>query len=133
MPIYWHPSLVAPQIIDYYYMSGSYSAQVGAELSSAGFGWHLNVGIEVIRMVLSGIFDKLSGLKFISGHWGEDIPAYLERMDYMLGADHIIWAEDYPFILDQPIRFFLDKSDLSEEQKYAIARGNAEKLLKITR
>ena len=81
VPIYWHPSLVALQIIDYYYMSGSYSAQVGAELSSAGFGWHLNVGIEVIRMVLSGIFDKLPTLKFISGHWGEDIPAYLERMD----------------------------------------------------
>ena len=170
VPIYWHPSLVAPQIIDYYYMSDSYSATVGAELSSAGFGWHLNVGIEVIRMVLSGIFDKLPGLKFISGHWGEDIPAYLERMDYMLdqeltglkrpvsqyykdniwytpsgiasemqldyfvklfGADHIIWAEDYPFILNQPIRFFLDKTDLTTEQKYAIARGNAEKLLKL--
>ena len=170
VPIYWHPWLVAPQIVDYYYMSGSYSVAVGAELSSAGFGWHLNVGIEVVRMVLSGIFDKLPNLKFISGHWGEDIPAFLERMDSgldqkltglkkqvsdyykeniwytpsgitsemqldyfvkLFGTDRIIWAEDYPFTLNQPIRFFLDKTDLNDEQKYAIARGNAERLFKL--
>ena len=31
----------------------------------------------------------------------------------------------------QMLRFFLDKNDLTPEQKYAIARGNAEKLYKL--
>ena len=170
IPVYWHPDYVNSDIINYYYMSDSYSAVVGAELGSAGFGWHIDAGIHVARMVLSGIFDKLPGLKFVTGHWGEDMPAFLERMDYMLdqettglrkkvsdyykeniwytpsgimsemqldyfvklfGADHIIWSEDYPYIQGQPLRFFLDKSDLTPEQKYAIARGNAEKLFKL--
>ena len=170
VPVYWHPDYVNSDIIDHYYMSDSYSAVVGAEFGSAGFGWHLDVGIHVARMVLSGIFDKLPNLKFVTGHWGEDIPAFLERMDYMLdhektglkkkisdyykeniwytpsgimsemqldyfiklvGADHIIWSEDYPYIKNQPLRFFLDKTDLTDEQKYAIARGNAEKLYKL--
>ena len=170
VPVYWHPDYVDQAVIDHYYMSDSYSAIVGAELSSAGLGWHLDAGIAVVRMVLSGIFDKLPNLKFVTGHWGEDIPAFLERMDYMLrqeqtglqkpvsayykeniwytpsgimsemqldyfiklvGTDHIIWSEDYPYILDQPIRFFLDKADLTPEEKYAIARGNAEKVFHL--
>ena len=172
VPVYWHPDYIDPAVIEHYYMSDSYSAIAGAELSSAAFGWHIDVGIHVARMVLSGIFDKLPDLKFVTGHWGEDIPSFLERMDYMLeseitglkkpfseyykeniwytpsgimsemqldyfiklfGADHIIWSEDYPYILNQPIRFFLDKTDLTPEQKYAIARGNAEKLYKLNR
>ena len=52
IPVYWHPDFVNSDIIDYYYMSDSYSAIVGAELSSAGFGWHIDVGIHVARMVL---------------------------------------------------------------------------------
>ena len=170
IPVYWHPEFVNSDIIDYYYMSDSYSAIVGAELGSAGFGWHIDVGIHVARMVLSGIFDKIPNLKFVTGHWGEDIPAFLERMDYMLnqettglqkkvsdyykeniwytpsgimselqldyfvklfGAEHIIWSEDYPYIQNEPLRFFLDKADLTADQKYAIARGNAEKIFKL--
>ena len=170
IPVYWHPDFVNSGIIDYYYMSDSYSAIVGAELGSAGFGWHIDVGIHVARMVLSGIFDKLPNLKFVTGHWGEDIPAFLERMDYMLdrektglkkkvsdyykdniwytpsgimsemqldyfiklvGAEHIIWSEDYPYLPDVQLRFFLEKTHLTPEQKYAIARGNAEQIFKL--
>ncbi len=44
IPVYWHPDFVNSDIIDYYYMSDSYSPIVGAELGSAGFGWHIDVG-----------------------------------------------------------------------------------------
>ncbi len=172
VPVYWHPDFVNSDIIDYYYMSDSYSPIVGAELGSAGFGWHIDVGIHVARMVLSGIFDKLPKLKFVTGHWGEDIPAFLERMDYMLnqemtglkkkvsdyykeniwytpsgimsemqldyflklvGPEHILWSEDYPYLSDVDLRFFLEKADLTPGQKYAIARGNAEQIFKLDR
>ena len=64
-----------------------YSYIVGSEFASAGYGWHSEVGIQVVRMILSGIFDKLPNLKFISGHWGETIPAFLERMDAILNQE----------------------------------------------
>lgn len=43
----------------------------------------MDAGIHALRMILAGTFDKLPGLKLISGHWGEMMPAFLERIDYM--------------------------------------------------
>ena len=34
-----------------------------------------------MRFILSGIFDKLPGLKMIVGHWGELLPFYFDRMN----------------------------------------------------
>ena len=84
MPISWHPAFPAAVIQNHYYLSDSYSTQVGAEFATAGFGWHLDVGVHMARLVLSGIFDKLPNLQFISGHWGETIPAMLDRMDQIM-------------------------------------------------
>jgi uncharacterized protein len=35
-------------------------------------------------MILSGAFDKYPGLQVISGHWGEMVPFYLQRLDDMI-------------------------------------------------
>ena len=32
-------------------------------------------------MILSGVFDRFPELQVISGHWGEMVPFYLQRMD----------------------------------------------------
>ena len=141
------------------------------QFATAGFGWHLDVGLHMARLILSGIFDKLPNLKFISGHWGETIPAMLDRMDqimrpqtaglkmkisdyyhenvyftpsgilsadqleYMVkvfGAEHIIWALDYPYVPFQECSTdFLLNSALTQAQKELIAHGNAERLLKL--
>ena len=172
VPVSLHPAFINQAVMEHYYMSDSYSPIVGAELSSAMFGWHLDVGIHLVRLVLSGIFDKLPDLKIVSGHWGEDIPFFLDRMDYMqnmvntglkkkisdyykgnvyitpsgivsendmdfilkvFGPERIIWSEDFPYIRTDKIRFFLDNPCLSDEQKYLISRGNAEKLYKLAK
>ena len=36
-----------------------------------------------MRMILSGIFDRLPELQLICGHWGELLPYYFNRMDDM--------------------------------------------------
>lgn len=172
VPIYFHPSMPVKEIQDYYYTShdGSWSKEVSNEFASAGFGWHLDIGIQVVRMILSGIFDKFPNLKIITGHWGEGIPMMLDRMDYMIskettglkkniseyykeniyvtpsgiisesnlkaiteymGADHIIWAVDYPYIKPNNITDFLMNSSLSDEEKELISHKNAEKLFKM--
>lgn len=86
VPISFHPSMPAREILDYYYTSrdGSWSDEVANEFGSAGFGWHLDIGIQVLRMILSGIFDKFPNLQFIVGHWGEGIISMLDRIDYMM-------------------------------------------------
>ena len=170
VPVYFHPALVPMNVQETYYMSDSYSLIVGSELSSAGYGWHSQVGIQVARLILSGIFDKLPDLKIISGHWGETIPAFLERMDTILdqeitglkktvsayykehvyitpsgimsadqleylvkvmGADHVMYAIDYPYMKPENAYEFLMDSSLSDEEKELIAHQNAENLLHL--
>ena len=54
---------------------------MSARLSLFGWGWHAEAGVHVIRMMLSGVFDRFADLRVISGHWGEMVPFYLQRMD----------------------------------------------------
>ena len=172
VPVYFHPSMPVREIQDYYYTShdGSWSDEVANEFGSAGFGWHLDIGIQVVRMILSGIFDRCPNLKIITGHWGEGIIEMLDRMDYMMpktitglkkniseyykeniyvtpsgieseinleavtkymGADHIIWAVDYPYLRNETVVDFLMNSNLTEEEKELISHKNAEKLFKL--
>ena len=84
VPISWHPEFPAAKIQTHYFFSDAYPLTVGMRFATAGFGWHLDVGLHMARLVLSGIFDKLPDLKFISGHWGETIPSMLDRMDQIL-------------------------------------------------
>lgn len=81
VPVYFHPSFIPQAVMSHYFESNQWSDVVTGILSSAGYGWHMDVGIQVIRMIASGIFDKLPGLKLISGHWGELVPLFLERLD----------------------------------------------------
>lgn len=167
----FHPAPINPAVQDYYYTSPEYSPFVAGQFASAGFGWHVDAGIHEVRLILSGIFDKLPNLKIIAGHWGEAIPSYLERLDYMLppqttglrkkvsdyykenfyvtpsgilssmqfeyivklmGADHILWAVDYPYIREGDFYGFLKNAEfLTQEQKELIAHKNAEKILHI--
>jgi len=172
VPIYFHPSMPVKEIQDYYYTShdGSWSDKVANEFGSAAFGWHLDIGIQVVRMILTGIFDKLPNLKLITGHWGEGIIEMLDRMDYMMpktitglqkniseyyrehiyvtpsgiespinlaavtkymGADHVIWAVDYPYLRNNTVVDFLMNSDLTPEEKELISHKNAERLFKL--
>ena len=84
VPISWHPEFPAAKIQTHYYLSDSYPPAVGMQFATAGFGWHLDVGLHMTRLVLSGIFDKLPNLKFICGHWGEAVVFMLDRMDQIM-------------------------------------------------
>jgi hypothetical protein len=53
--------------------------------ATAGIGWHYENGIQVLRLILSGVFEKFPDLQLILGHWGELVLFYLERIDMMSG------------------------------------------------
>lgn len=79
VPLYVHPGPPLPQVREPYY--GGLDKEVGARLSLFGWGWHNEAGVHVIRLMLSGAFDRFRDLQVISGHWGEMVPFYLQRMD----------------------------------------------------
>ena len=83
VPIYLHPGPPPKRIRDIYY-TGAFSPAVGALLGNAGYGWHFETSLHVIRLILAGVFDRISGLKIIVGHLGEGLAFHLHRIDTQL-------------------------------------------------
>jgi uncharacterized protein len=89
VPIYIHPHVPPPAVREAYY-SG---LDAGSErvISTAGWGWHSEVAIQVLRLVLTGTLDRHPKLKIIIGHMGEMLPVMLDRIDKVsaLDIDHL--------------------------------------------
>ncbi|USX14400.1 amidohydrolase family protein [Oxalobacteraceae bacterium OTU3CAMAD1] len=79
VPLYVHPGLPLPAVQAPYY--GGFERELGARLAMFAWGWHNEAGIQVVRMLLAGIFDRYPGLQVISGHWGEMVPFFLQRLE----------------------------------------------------
>jgi 2,3-dihydroxybenzoate decarboxylase len=54
-----------------------------AGLDGAVFGFGVEVGLHLLRLITIGIFDRYPNLQIIVGHGGEAIPYWLYRLDYM--------------------------------------------------
>ena len=82
VPLYVHPGYPLPAVQQPYY--GHLDKQVTARLSLFGWGWHNEAGIQLLRLLLAKKFDRFRNLQIISGHWGEMVPFYLQRLDDMI-------------------------------------------------
>ena len=85
VPIYIHPHL-APEAVRDAYFSGL-EPGAGRVLEAAGWGWHSETAIHVLRMVLAGTLDRHPGLKLIIGHMGEMLPMMLARANDVFSLD----------------------------------------------
>jgi len=81
VPIYLHPGIPPKAVKDAYY--SELPKQSGTVLSVAGWGWHSETAIHVLRLIISGTFDKYPKLKLIIGHMGEMLPMMMARCDNM--------------------------------------------------
>jgi predicted TIM-barrel fold metal-dependent hydrolase len=79
------------------YYSGGLSPLAGQMLATSGWGWHVETGMHVLRMVLGGVFDEYPGLQLIVGHMGEALPFMLARSSRSLTqAGRLRWPlEEY--------------------------------------
>src|SRR3984957_17395884 len=68
VPIYIHPH-IPPAAVREAYFSGLPEG-AGRVLETAGWGWHSEVAVHVLRMVVAGSLDKHPKLKLIIGHMG---------------------------------------------------------------
>jgi len=82
VPVYLHPAEPPPVVRDAYY--SGFDPAVNFFLSASGWGWHSETGIHSLRLILSGVFDRLPTLQIIIGHMGEMIPFMLDRINNTL-------------------------------------------------
>lgn len=82
VPIYVHPGCPVPAVQEAYY--ARLDPELSARLSLFGWGWHNEAGIQILRLILSGVFEKYPRLQIIAGHWGEMLPFFLSRLDQAL-------------------------------------------------
>jgi predicted TIM-barrel fold metal-dependent hydrolase len=82
VPIYLHPA-PPPYSVNEAYYSGLPDS-FGQMLSIAGWGWHVETGLHVLRLMVSGLFDRLPNLQIIIGHMGENLPFSIERAESVI-------------------------------------------------
>jgi predicted TIM-barrel fold metal-dependent hydrolase len=83
VPLYLHPTLPARTVIESVY-AGNYSDSVTEIFAMAAWGWHIETATHVLRLILSGAFDRFPQLQLIIGHMGEALPFMLPRLNLML-------------------------------------------------
>jgi 2,3-dihydroxybenzoate decarboxylase len=69
-------------------------------LDGAIYGFAVETGLHLLRIVVAGVFDRFPGLKLVVGHLGEGLPFWLFRIDFMHAA--MVRANRYPGV--KPLR-----------------------------
>jgi len=85
VPIYLHPTQPPQAVIDASY--SGFDPAVTNMFIGAGWGWHIETAIHVIRLMLGGVFDQYPKLQIIIGHLGETLPFMLQRMDRIMNME----------------------------------------------
>jgi 5-carboxyvanillate decarboxylase len=91
VPIYLHPNTPSKDMI---------KPMLDMGLDGAIFGFGVETGMHLLRIIVSGAFDRFPKLKIVVGHCGEALPFWLFRLDFMHGA--MVRANRYPRV--QPLK-----------------------------
>jgi len=166
VPIYLHPTTPPPAMIAPFAESG---------LAGAIYGFAVETGLHMLRLITSGVFDRFPRLRMVAGHLGEALPYWMFRVDFMhhamvasgrhprvgrlerkpsdylrenfyvttsgmawqpvilfaqsvLGADHVLYAQDYPYQYVPEEVKVTDNLPISDSDKHKLYQENAEML-----
>src|SRR5215208_3345721 len=86
VPIYLHPTPPPRPVVEASY-AGNYAPGVTGLLATAGWGWHIETATHIVRLILSGAFDRYQGLQLVVGHMGEALPFMLPRLEIALPGE----------------------------------------------
>ena len=110
VPIYLHPNTPPPAMIGPFMECG---------LDGAIYGFAVETGLHMLRIIVSGVFDRFPGLRMILGHLGEALPYWLFRVDFMHRA--MVAANRYPSVK----KLNRKPSDYFKENIYVTTSGMA--------
>jgi 2,3-dihydroxybenzoate decarboxylase len=85
VPIYLHPNTPPRDMIGPFLPRG---------LDGAIYGFAVETGLHLLRIVVAGVFDRFPKLRVVVGHLGEGLPFWLFRLDFMHAS--MVRAERYP-------------------------------------
>jgi len=73
-PVYLHPNTPSRGLI---------GPLLDAGLDGAIFGFAVETGLHLLRLIVAGVFDRFPRLRVVAGHLGEALPFWMSRVDYM--------------------------------------------------
>jgi 5-carboxyvanillate decarboxylase len=73
VPVYLHPQTPSRRMIEPFLDRG---------LDGAIFGFAVETGLHLLRIIVSGAFDRFPKLRVVVGHLGEGLPYWLFRVDF---------------------------------------------------
>ena len=73
VPLYIHPNTPSKQIIQPF---------LDRALEAAIFGFGVETGLHLTRLITAGVFDRFPKLRVVAGHLGEALPFWIRRMDF---------------------------------------------------
>jgi 5-carboxyvanillate decarboxylase len=85
VPVYIHPTSPPKSMIQPFLDRG---------LDGAVFGFAVETGLHLLRIVVAGIFDRFPKLRIVVGHLGEGLPYWLFRIDFM--HSRMVASNRYP-------------------------------------
>ena len=94
VPVYIHPAdpSVQPHVLEGYPV-----------MQGALWGWSVDNSCHFLRLLFSGLFDRLPKLTIILGHMGETLPFFAWRLDSRYAAMN---AQDKPPLKKKPSDYF---------------------------
>ncbi len=74
VPLYLHPNTPSKQLIPAFLDRG---------LDGAIYGFGVETGLHLLRIITAGLFDRFPNLRICVGHLGEALPFWMQRIDFM--------------------------------------------------
>jgi|SRR5579871_5098648 len=100
VPVYIHPGSPPPAMIGPFLERG---------LDGAIYGFAVETGLHLLRIIVSGALDRFPRLRLVAGHLGEGLPYWMFRMDFM--HRRMVAASRYasvPKLARQPSEYLKD-------------------------
>jgi 2,3-dihydroxybenzoate decarboxylase len=110
VPVYIHPTALSNAMIAPFLDRG---------MDGAIYGFAVETGLHILRIIVSGVFDRFPKLKIVIGHLGEGLPYWLFRIDFM--HNRMVTANRYAGV--QKLR--RKPSDYVRENLYLTTSGMA--------
>ena len=85
VPVYIHPTSLPKSMIQPFLDRG---------LDGAVYGFAVETGLHLLRIVVAGVFDRFPKLRIVVGHLGEGLPYWLFRVDFM--HSRMVSSQRYP-------------------------------------
>jgi 5-carboxyvanillate decarboxylase len=100
-PVYLHPQGPSKGLIGPLLERG---------LDGAVYGFGVDTGLHLLRLIVMGVFDRFPNLKFVVGHGGEALPYWAYRLDYMHAAGIRSGRYDFLKPLQLPISGYFKRN-----------------------